>query len=105
MIRRPPRSTLFPYTTLFRSDWPDAATDVDIYACTGTLPIDPATACFESGGSGSSSRKPEYLRMPLINNVRTPTAFKYKPGTHWFVIELFDVPVPDNLYVTIYRKP
>src|SRR3712207_8622022 len=26
MIRRPPRSTLFPYTTLFRSDKPDAAT-------------------------------------------------------------------------------
>src|SRR5258707_7313696 len=24
MIRRPPRSTLFPYTTLFRSDLPDA---------------------------------------------------------------------------------
>src|SRR3712207_8771763 len=24
MIRRPPRSTLFPYTTLFRSDPPDA---------------------------------------------------------------------------------
>src|SRR3712207_7051359 len=22
MIRRPPRSTLFPYTTLFRSEWP-----------------------------------------------------------------------------------
>src|SRR3712207_7136587 len=27
MIRRPPRSTLFPYTTLFRSD-PDAAEDL-----------------------------------------------------------------------------
>src|SRR5205814_9231577 len=25
MIRRPPRSTLFPYTTLFRSVWPDEA--------------------------------------------------------------------------------
>src|SRR2546430_11429491 len=25
MIRRPPRSTLFPYTTLFRSPWPDEA--------------------------------------------------------------------------------
>src|SRR3712207_7314458 len=25
MIRRPPRSTLFPYTTLFRSDSPSAA--------------------------------------------------------------------------------
>src|SRR5258708_29727843 len=24
MIRRPPRSTLFPYTTLFRSQYPDA---------------------------------------------------------------------------------
>src|SRR2546430_12887702 len=24
MIRRPPRSTLFPYTTLFRSSWPCA---------------------------------------------------------------------------------
>src|SRR3712207_8020623 len=24
MIRRPPRSTLFPYTTLFRSGWADA---------------------------------------------------------------------------------
>src|SRR2546426_7949874 len=25
MIRRPPRSTLFPYTTLFRSRWPESA--------------------------------------------------------------------------------
>src|SRR5256885_10151193 len=27
MIRRPPRSTLFPYTTLFRSDFADAVRD------------------------------------------------------------------------------
>src|SRR2546426_7883389 len=27
MIRRPPRSTLFPYTTLFRSQQPDVADD------------------------------------------------------------------------------
>src|SRR3712207_7985319 len=26
MIRRPPRSTLFPYTTLFRSDWGNGIT-------------------------------------------------------------------------------
>src|SRR2546430_9842200 len=25
MIRRPPRSTLFPYTTLFRSNWAESA--------------------------------------------------------------------------------
>src|SRR5260221_1622960 len=29
MIRRPPRSTLFPYTTLFRSEGPAAAAVVD----------------------------------------------------------------------------
>src|SRR3712207_9565799 len=29
MIRRPPRSTLFPYTTLFRSDTPDSEKVVD----------------------------------------------------------------------------
>src|SRR3989454_7778991 len=30
MIRRPPRSTLFPYTTLFRSESPQAALDARI---------------------------------------------------------------------------
>src|SRR2546425_3041645 len=29
MIRRPPRSTLFPYTTLFRSNWVCPAVDLD----------------------------------------------------------------------------
>src|SRR5258705_5084875 len=29
MIRRPPRSTLFPYTTLFRSNPPTAAVETD----------------------------------------------------------------------------
>src|SRR2546430_15731388 len=28
MIRRPPRSTLFPYTTLFRSPWPHSTPTV-----------------------------------------------------------------------------
>src|SRR5256885_16033959 len=32
MIRRPPRSTLFPYTTLFRSGDPPMATDAQIRA-------------------------------------------------------------------------
>src|SRR2546422_7060875 len=30
MIRRPPRSTLFPYTTLFRSPEPEVVVDADI---------------------------------------------------------------------------
>src|SRR5437763_2914409 len=43
MIRRPPRSTLFPYTTLFRSVHDDA----------GTLRYDQ----FESGGGAETGRR------------------------------------------------
>src|SRR3712207_8138725 len=43
MIRRPPRSTLFPYTTLFRSfaaDW--IAKVVNGYVYTAAVPADPS---------------------------------------------------------------
>src|SRR5258708_17164519 len=44
MIRRPPRSTLFPYTTLFRSVWaavPDRATihSLGVLECGCLLPL------------------------------------------------------------------
>src|SRR5256885_8896249 len=39
MIRRPPRSTLFPYTTLFRS-LVDSAKDLD-HLLAGALPLSP----------------------------------------------------------------
>src|SRR5258708_8358292 len=37
MIRRPPRSTLFPYTTLFRSGRPTERADRVLLACGGLL--------------------------------------------------------------------
>src|SRR3712207_8040513 len=37
MIRRPPRSTLFPYTTLFRSASPDPAGEADLGQRAGLL--------------------------------------------------------------------
>src|SRR2546422_3900298 len=37
MIRRPPRSTLFPYTTLFRSQWEASYTGDQDNRSTGTL--------------------------------------------------------------------
>src|SRR5256885_5455520 len=45
MIRRPPRSTLFPYTTLFRSDIaPEfAAPDILIHDISGGLPFPDGT--------------------------------------------------------------
>src|SRR2546426_12685688 len=42
MIRRPPRSTLFPYTTLFRSgrdDRPCAAADIDVEPAVAVHPL------------------------------------------------------------------
>src|SRR2546430_7402147 len=43
MIRRPPRSTLFPYTTLFRSKLLEEACRVEIAAClcNQALTVDP----------------------------------------------------------------
>src|SRR2546426_6063242 len=51
MIRRPPRSTLFPYTTLFRSDWlclpgTGFARDPDVSSC-----------CEPLGGSAGEQRR------------------------------------------------
>src|SRR2546421_5569746 len=45
MIRRPPRSTLFPYTTLFRSTWWDAAS----VAAGGAIAVIPLVAGLPQG--------------------------------------------------------
>src|SRR3712207_7886546 len=62
MIRRPPRSTLFPYTTLFRS----APETGDVVACTALSPQVDASSSRNHGGScgvgdGSSSGVPREM--------------------------------------------
>src|SRR3712207_8348002 len=44
MIRRPPRSTLFPYTTLFRSDTDLGLTDL-VAGCLGEVGCDGELVC------------------------------------------------------------
>src|SRR2546422_1262907 len=61
MIRRPPRSTLFPYTTLFRSldpasRWPIAAGDVEI-----------VPACFGPRSDGAQIRGDELQSIALFD--------------------------------------
>src|SRR4051794_41432955 len=41
MIRRPPRSTLFPYTTLFRSDASDPARSAPVLEALGLRELSP----------------------------------------------------------------
>src|SRR5256885_7457393 len=90
MIRRPPRSTLFPYTTLFRSlEYYHA--DRLHYAVLGTpnrLEYD--QGFFVKGGDGLADVKPiahlyksqvyqlaEHLGVPAAVRTRTPTTDTY----------------------------
>src|SRR5574337_1379258 len=57
MIRRPPRSTLFPYTTLFRS----------------TLPV---------SASERASRSSRFT-VRILSRLRRSTCRRYEPGRRW----------------------
>src|SRR5438874_10048609 len=68
MIPRPPRSTLFPYTTLFRSSELDKRTDGLDRTCTQLLelPIDWAETQFRQMGSSSRDRKSTRLNSSHV---------------------------------------
>src|SRR5260221_11524826 len=64
MIRRPPRSTLFPYTTLFRSEWQLRWT---FHEC-----VDPDRSCSHSSTDGKSAiqiSSPDRGRQPISSAV------------------------------------
>src|SRR5258708_23602131 len=55
MIRRPPRSTLFPYTTLFRSP---------VYSMTGYARAQHGASAEDGGASGRSEEHTSELQSP-----------------------------------------
>src|SRR5947208_10346363 len=59
MIPRPPRSTLFPYTTLFRSDEADSR-DVLGTVDAAHLPVDLPGRAYLRAGSGTPVRSEEH---------------------------------------------
>src|SRR5256886_13235417 len=67
MIRRPPRSTLFPYTTLFRSYTAGAAHDLD--------------ATLKALLAMAERREPERLQ-PHLAEVRCPVRLLLGTATH-----------------------
>src|SRR5256885_9977854 len=57
MIRRPPRSTLFPYTTLFRSRWDDMDLEKGVLYVQRTVSRIPGRGYMESEPKTKSSRR------------------------------------------------
>src|SRR5260221_1996646 len=95
MIRRPPRSTLFPYTTLFRSLFgvardhvddllPPLHTDVDVVVAGGPLRRRPARSTRDRKSTRLNSshtvisyavfclKKKKYSRLPRIDRDTAP---------------------------------
>src|SRR2546427_12482695 len=68
MIRRPPRSTLFPYTTLFRSPNPLAINVTGTAAVTGSLTV--AVAAPSMGLSASAAPVQQKLMAAAIISSR-----------------------------------
>src|ERR1041385_234918 len=78
MIRRPPRSTLFPYTTLFRSARPDRRRDGETVGRTGRRPAPfqsprrqrERRRALQPGGGGDGDVRRRYLgiRVHFMNS-------------------------------------
>src|SRR5437764_2441284 len=91
MIRRPPRSTLFPYTTLFRSHRQGAA-------CTRRAPgLHPCATAFRGGRSEehtSELQSPMYLVCRLLLEKKK----KSKVTKQWHVYQQPSQCPTQNLY-------
>src|SRR2546422_5110604 len=73
MIRRPPRSTLFPYTTLFRSSAPTGGSiSVPAYATSTSVTI--ISGNYTDAGSGIATNEitRSHVRTPITATCPTP---------------------------------
>src|SRR3712207_7435913 len=98
MIRRPPRSTLFPYTTLFRSivePCPDSMTPLMSF-CIFAWSISPSSARSEEHTSELQSR--QYLVCRLLLEKKK----KYSPSPlHVFFLLHYLSPFPFLSFTTL----
>src|SRR2546430_11514883 len=96
MIRRPPRSTLFPYTTLFRSQ---VASDHPVLACMACQYAgwQIAVGKFFAMGSGRSEEHTSELQSQS-NLVCRLLLEKKKHYPTQIIIHPFSIQQPDDLY-------
>src|SRR5207248_9884585 len=82
MIRRPPRSTLFPYTTLFRSCSKERE---------GSSPSSPTARADEWMGPGIRDRKSTRLNSSHRTISYAVFCLKKKKKTHYLLINLISI--------------
>src|SRR5688572_33202460 len=84
MIRRPPRSTLFPYTTLFRSKEPRAYLEFFLPLVGSSLKLrDPLPAAIEAGARAAiAERSPHEASIPLDELAAAPFPKLVVSGGH-----------------------
>src|SRR6266487_909447 len=104
MIRRPPRSTLFPYTTLFRPARRCSASTLGSSSCTNRTP----SGCWSARHSGGPDRKSTRLNSshPSISYA----VFGLKKNLHVLLVveRLGDDDVEDaveHLFVVVVLRP
>src|SRR5438477_2010415 len=69
MIRRPPRSTLFPYTTLFRSGGVDSHCHIEQRSSTGIMTADDFFTATRSAACGGEEIRSEEHTSELQSHV------------------------------------
>src|SRR3712207_9383401 len=88
MIRRPPRSTLFPYTTLFRSQRTRAQTNYpsdfleDVWRAAGADSVETALKITSVLGSREEHDRAARLLLDLWENVRLPEVATSRSEEH-----------------------
>src|SRR2546422_7160994 len=100
MIRRPPRSTLFPYTTLFRSPRPDPTTR-DRRACRAGARLDaPRATCNgqrETGWRSEEHTSELQSRLHLVCRLLLEKKKKGRPRTAADRLRGTGKPSPDDV--------
>src|SRR5258708_31855935 len=83
MIRRPPRSTLFPYTTLFRSSAPKSARIVSPFCAQTTRVNEPASTRWPASSGVRSEEHTSELQSPDHLVCRLLLEKKKNTGNQW----------------------